>query len=371
MRTLHRYIVVDYLVMFCTTLLIITFVMSMAAVVRAVDYAARGASLALFGELFMVVLPYMLSFAIPVSTLTACLILFGRLSFDGELTAMRASGMSLWNIVAPIVIVSVLLSAFCVYLNSYVAPRSKDGKRNILQRIGAEDPMNLLVPGEFIRDFPGMMIYIGDRQGAAVRDVIVYKIDAKGLSANLEARDGMLRVEGKERFVIDLYKVRIEQEEKGSTIEAPKKQIINAEYYPISIDLGGMDKGRRVKKHGEMTLNELLENIRDVKRAYPGVTSEHLRKHRMGMILETNSRFALALSCFAFTLIAIPLGMKSRRKESSVGMGIALGLVLFYYLFMSLADSLVYQPNLRPDLIIWVPVIFCELLGIYLINRMK
>ena len=87
------------------------------------------------------------------------------------------------------------------------------------------------------------------------------------------------------------------------------------------------------------------------------------------MVVESNKRLALSLSCFAFTLLGIPLGIKSHRKESSIGVGISLFLVFIFYFFIILANSLVGHPEYRPDMIVWIPVIFSEIFGFYLLYR--
>lgn len=361
MRTIHRYILTDYVINFLMTLGVITFVLCLSVIIKAIDVAARGVSAGLIVHIFMINIPYMLTMSIPVSVLVSSLLLFGRLSFDGELTAMRASGMSLWGIIAPIVIFGVVCSAICTYINIDLAPRCKQASRDVLQRIGKEEPINLLEPGRFIQDFPGMDIRVGTRDGNDVEDVDVYEYNGEGEKiGELRAERGALRMDDKSnQMIVGLYNVRGEQ----------KGKPFFSSYLEYKIDFAELQKKPRKKKHSDMVLAELITNIKDVRQAYRGYSAEDLAKQKMVMILEVNRRFALAMSCFAFTLIAIPLGMKSKRKESSVGIGIALGVVALFYLFIMLAEGLVKYPAWRPDLVIWLPVIMSELAGFYLIYR--
>ncbi|MGA1193080.1 MAG: LptF/LptG family permease [Kiritimatiellia bacterium] len=370
MRILQRYLLKDYLVSFLMTLSVFTFVMCLGVVIRAIDIAARGVSSELIMKLFLLNIPYMMTFTIPMSALTACLLLFGRLSFDGELTALKASGMSLWNIIAPVIIMSVLLSMLCIYINVSVAPRCKSLSRTVLRDVGMEQPINLLEAGRFIQEFPGMMIYIGSRDGNEVTDVVVYERDANGPVRNVRAQRGVLRSDDTNKVLnIDLYGVRIDQRDRESTLESPKSHYINADYYPVKIDLSESSKRSRRKKPSDMIVPELIENIRDIRTAFPELQENDVARQKMFMVVEVNKRFAMSLACFAFTLIGIPLGMKSRRKESSVGVGIALGLVFAFYLFTIIANALVGKPEFRPDLVVWLPVILCEVIGFALIYR--
>ena len=88
---------------------------------------------------------------------------------------------------------------------------------------------------------------------------------------------------------------------------------------------------------------------------------------RTKLAVEVNKRLALALSCFSFALLGIPLGIRSHRKESTIGIGLALGLLFVYYLFIIAADSLLDRPAWRPDLIPWIPVLGGQLLGGFLV----
>jgi len=371
-RILQRYLLADYLVAFFMTLSVFTFVMCVGVIIKAIDIAARGVSPALIVKLFLLNIPYMMTFSIPISVLTACLLLFGRLSFDGELTAMRACGLSMWQIISPLIIMSVLFTSLCIYINASIAPQCKAMSRQIVMELGIEEPINLLEAGRFIEDFPNLKIYVASRDGNVVKDVVVYESDGDGPVRNVRAQEGRIRVEKEERIMyIDLYNVRIDQRDKAAPKEAPKSHYINAQYYPVKMDFSSLSQKVRRKKHTDMPHAELVENIRDVKKAFPDLEPRDLLRQKMFMIVEMNKRFALSMSCFAFTLIGIPLGMKSRRKESSVGVGIALGLVFGFYIFIIIANAMVTKPELRPDLVVWVPVILCELIGFYLIYRSK
>jgi lipopolysaccharide export system permease protein len=89
----------------------------------------------------------------------------------------------------------------------------------------------------------------------------------------------------------------------------------------------------------------------------------------MVFAVELNKRIVLAVACFAFVLLGVPLGVTAHRKESSVGLGISLFLVFNFYLFVIIAESLARKPEFRPDLIIWIPVLIAVTLGSYLIER--
>lgn len=370
MRIFNRYLLHDYLVMFFITLLIFTFVMCVGAVVRAIDLVARGVSMGVILRAFSYNVPYILTFSIPMSTMTTVLLLFGRLSLDGEITAMRASGLSMWQIISPLVFMSIVLSGVCVYLNVSVAPNAHFARRQALANIGIQDPISLLEEGRFVREFPGLMIYVGKKTRSEVSDIIVYEVGPEGVTRSVRAKSGTLSMPEEHLLLIDLYDVRIDQPDEAFPDDPSRTRTIHAANYPVPLDFSRLFRsGTITKTKSSMTLGELVGAVRTIRTIYPQLNETELRRARMGYLVEANERLALSFSCFAFTLLGIPLGMKSRRRESSAGVGISLGIVFIFYFFIIIADALVKHPHLRPDIIVWFPVVAGETLGFYLIKR--
>ena len=369
MRVLNKYIVSDFLVIFAVTLAVITFVMCIGAAMKAIDYFARGVSGWMILRLFAYNIPFILTFGIPMSTLTAVLLFFGRLSYDGEITAMKACGLSLWQIIAPVILLSIVFTGFCAYLHGSLAPRSHFAQRRILASAGMEEPVNLLEEGRFVREFPGVMVYVGRKDKQRVEDVVVYETGKDGVTRNIRAESGEIRTDRANKLLlIDLYNVQMYQPDKKAPLDPSKARHLSAQHYPVQLDISDLVSGKSIsKKTTNMTYAEVIAGIRNLRATFPDLNDDDLLRQRMKLVLEINQRLALSLSCFAFALLGIPLGLKSRRKESSIGIGISLLLVFGFYFFIILADSLVNKPQWRPDLIQWIPVLLAEGLGFYLI----
>ncbi len=371
MRIINKYLIHDYLVTFFMTLLIFTFVMCVGAIIRAVDLIARGVSPWLIVQAFTYNVPYILTFSIPMSAMTTVLLLFGRMSLDGEITALRSSGLSMWQIISPVIMISIVLTGICVYLNISLAPEARFARRSALASLGVEDPISLLEEGRFVRDFPGLLIYIGSKDGNRVYDVVAYETGPEGMKRHIRAQSGELNIDSEQQvLLIDLYDVRIDQPDEDEPLDLTRVRTIRGRHYPMELDFSAMlGRGSPRKRRPDMTLVELGETIRHIREHYPHLKEQELHRERMAYLVEANERLALAFSCFAFTLLGIPLGMKSRRRESSIGVLISLCVVFFFYLFIIVADALVRHPQFRPDLIIWFPVVCGEIAGFYLIKR--
>ncbi|HBA86243.1 MAG TPA: hypothetical protein DCZ95_19345 [Verrucomicrobia bacterium] len=371
MRIINKYLAGDFLMMFVMTLLVFTFVMYVGAIIKAIDLLSRGVSGLLILRIFSLNIPFTLAFSIPMSVLTTVLLLFGRLSFDGEITAMKACGLSLWQITSPVVLISILLSFLCVYINGSLMPESHFARRKVLMDVGVEEPINLLEEGRFIRDFPGLMVYVGKKSEKEVSDVIVYEMDPKGVKRNVRAKRGTVQYDKKTKvLLINLFDVRIDQPDRDNPMDISKSRFITAKEYPVKLDFAQLaGDGKISKKAPDMTYVELIQAIGNVKEAFPDLEPEDMQKQRMKLVVDANQRLALSISCFAFTLLGIPLGLKSHRKESSIGIGISLLLVFVFYLFIIISDALVGYPQYRPDLIVWIPVLLAQGAGFMLVHR--
>lgn len=370
-RVFNRYMLGDFIRSFLITLFVLTFVMYVGAVVQAIDYMSRGISGLLIMKIFALNIPFTLSFVIPMSVLTTVLLHFGRLSADGEVTAMKSSGMSLWQMAAPILFCSALLSCICLYLNAELSPRSHFARRQMLRNLGEGDPLALLDEGRFVNDFPGVKVYVGKKADSRIEDIILYQFDEKGTRAEVRARSGQVSFNTETRVMeINLEQVRLTEYDKTNPGDLSKARTLSAESYPVRLDLREMlKKGKIYKKPPDMTFRELLNAIQNVRQSFPDIQENNVPRMRAKMAVDANQRLALALSCFSFTLLAIPLGIRSHRKESSIGIGMALVLLFLFYLFIILSDAMVDRPEWRPDMIPWIPVLSCQILGFLLMHK--
>ena len=370
-RVFNRYLLGDFIKSFLITLFVLTFVMYVGAVVQAIDYMSRGISGLLIMKIFALNIPFTLSFVIPVSVLTTVLLHFGRLSADGEITAMKACGVSLWQVAAPIIFCSVLLSAVCLFINAEVAPRSHFLRYQMLRNLGEEDPLALLDEGRFVNDFPGVKIYVGKKSKSLIEDIILYQFDEGGARAEVRAKTGQVSFNAETRVMeIVLQQVLLTEYDKDNPDDQSKARTLSAESYPVTLDLRQMlKKGKLRKKPASMTFSELIRAIRNVRQIFPDIPEEGVLRMRTKLAVDANKRLALALSCFSFALLGIPLGIRAHRKESSIGIGLALVLLFLFYLFIIIADSLLDRPTWRPDLIPWIPVVGSQILGVLLLCK--
>lgn len=373
MRILHRYLVRSYLVTFGFTVGVFTFIMGVGTMVRVIDLLARGISVGLMMRFFALSVPFTLQFTVPMSVMTASLLLFTRLSMDGEITAMKACGLSLWQVVSPVLVLSMALTALALSLTQFASPRSRYLQRHVIAGFTREDPLALIEEGRFVRDFPGLQVYVGRRDRRQLHDIVIYETDPRGGRRRIQARSGTLEhTPAGTHLRVDLYDVRIERSIPEGPGEPARVQSMMADHYPRIIPIAHLAETGTVRKRiSDHTLPELRAAVRKAHQAYPDLSEEDLARQRMAYIVEASNRSALSFACFAFTLLGIPLGLRSKRRESSFGVIVSLGIAFLFYFVMIVGQSLAGRPELHPEKLVWIPVVLSQLLGLVLVHRAR
>ena len=257
-----------------------------------------------------------------------------------------------------------------MYVSAKVAPEQSYAERVSLREVKAETPISLIEEGTWIRNFPGLVMYFGGKKGMILEDVVVFQTQEGAPASSVRAKWGEIRRGSGEELYIDLHDARIYRPDPDNPHDQSRGTSVVTDIYTEKLDLAQSGRNQPPRKRlSDMTLPELLGHLGEIRQKETMVDRESYLTLRASVLVEISQRFALSLSCVAFVLLAIPLGLKSRRKETSVGIGISLLIMFFFYFFIILAESLVDRPDLRPELIVWIPVFFTQILGILLIHR--
>ena len=363
MQILHKYIAGNLLVSFLATLVVFTFVMSIGVAFKVTDLLARGVAWHPIMKVLLSGVPSALALSIPVSMLTSCLLVFGRFSADGEIAAMKACGVSLWTVVKTPRLIALGLVVVCVYINNELVPRGHYLRRSEVRRLGMESPLEMLNEGRFIRDFAGLTIYIGSRVDDRLYDVRIYDLRTTSIRREVRAKSGLVKTgDNKSDLILDLRDVRVDPffDDRPGAMFCSRWLVTIPDAFKTR---------EYLKRDDDMTYGELLDGILNVAERYPTLAAADLAKQRMRLLVQLNKRLVLSFSCYAFVLLGIPLGIRTHRKESSIGVAISLGLMFSFFLFVIAAESLAKQPEMQPHLIAWLPVLLSMLLGSLLLNR--
>lgn len=362
-RTLDRYVGLDFLVTFIVAMVFVTFATSIGAVFKVMDLIARGVPWEPIVQIFIYSMPTSIVMAIPLGSLVSCLLVYGRLSDDGELMAMQTLGLSLTTIVRSTLLVAAGLVLLALYINHEVEPRAHLARRTQQASLRSVAPLDVIEEGRFFRTIPGLTMYIGHRDEDRIRNVRIYDNRNPHLMREIHADHGRVyETDNGSNLAMDLVHARINP----FSHEIPRAVYLDE--WALEIEQLGQ-QGRYRPDEEDARSTELWATLCNLEAIYWKLSDRDLDLQRTFMLFELNRRSAMAFSSLALILVGIPLGIRSHRK--STGVGVALSLVIFLAFYMStlLAQSLVKIPMAKPHLLIWLPVLIFALLGVRLIRK--
>ncbi len=403
MKTLKHYITTAFLSTFLATLAVFTFVLSIGGLFKLTDLVTRGIPAGPILQVFLSGLPSALGFAIPISAITATLLVFGRLSADNEITAMRACGISLWQVTRWMLPVAVLLVFACLYINSELMPRSHYARRTAIVLLGVINPVDLIEEGRTIREFDGLSLYVERKRGNVLEQIRIFDQREQGRTREIKAERAVVSIPTNsndivlmlEQVTIDPFSfespgkadaarwpIRIEDARRSAVYRRRDKDMSLVELYArakaVREEARTLDVGVAVLDEEAETLNATRTNTvvglppsKDPSIIGIEDRSIELRASAMQMMVEFHKRLALSSACFAFIFLGIPLGVRSHRKESSLGIAMSLLAVFVFYMFILLAEQLADYPQFRPDLLNWIPITLALLGGLVMIRRLN
>lgn len=309
------------------------------------------------------VLPFSLIFTIPWGLLTAVLLVFGRLSADNELTALRSNGVSIARICAPLVFIALLCTAASIWLNVQVAPAAQEEMRSTVFNLATRNPMALFGSDQIIDQFPGHKIYVGRKNGNQLENIIVFEINDNFMPMKTTyARTGSLEADlpGK-RILMHLYGARYQQRDEVDPYALERiREGISVEEGTLPISLDELyEKEKRRASRSMLSLEQLLEQVKNDD-----------PKTRSASRTELSKRFSFPMACIVFALVGVPLGITAHRRETSFGFAASLVIGVFYFLFIIVADTLRANAKLHPELLVWLPNVLFLALGIWLFRRL-
>jgi len=366
------------------TVAVFTFVLLLGNVLKEILSLLinRQASFGLVLEAVGLLVPFVWVFALPMGILTATLLIFGRFSADQELTAVRASGISLLTLVTPVLLLSLLLCGVSAAVNMEIGPRCRTAYTRMLANLKMDLTAAQLPEGRPIKDFKGFIFYVERNHRGNLEDVMVFVIQNEtNVMATVRAPRGKVEIESQTQKVrLQLFDARYVAMNDGRA--APGL----LEEWTLEFDLNAQ-KGRVPKpKISDMSFMQLRNEMQDLEQtmALPAALREVPRGQlspearefvRRREALISSIRFhmhrevAFSFACFGFALVGIPLGIRVHRRETNIGIFVALILALIYFGFVLLAQSFENRPDLMPHLIIWLPNFLFQGAGAWMLWR--
>ena len=300
MRILDRYIVREIVRHAFLGLLTFTFVLFVPKLVRLMELFVRhsGSSSQIL-KLFLCILPSILVFTIPMAVLIGVLLGLGRMSMDSEIIALTSLGISRKRILLPVGVLAVLGAALTLLMTVVLAPRSLRAFRDIETSLITSQISYQIPPRVFDERLPHVVLYINDVGANGIHWNGVFLAEVGGESgARITLAEGATVIAEPSLGKLELHL------NAGTTHEfqreTPDQYAVSTfERNDLSIESTTLDNDKvRVLSNPERSLTDLWRD-----------RGPRWRDARV----ELYQRFAFPFACFAFALIAVPLGAQPRR----------------------------------------------------------
>jgi lipopolysaccharide export system permease protein len=326
-----------------------------------------------FVRLVGLLVPFVFYYALPMGMLTGILLVLGRMSSDREITALRASGMSVAWLSAPIIFLALLGVVASLLINFQFMPVARLAYQREFADAVRQNPLSFIVPKTFIRNFPDRVIYVGEKNGDVLKDIWIWELDKQKrvLNSGRAAAGRIVFDEAAAKLILSLDALQVEVRDKKDPEDTAKIHSGGAsDHATFDLPLGMLSGESRVEKKLKwFTFPQLMQEWFRLNRPDESLSKDEQAKQLMRVQITIHEKLATAFSVLSFALVAIPLGIKVSRKETSANLGLGLLLALGYYFASIMAGWVDNYPALRPDLIVWLPNILFQGLGLWLFYK--
>ncbi|MFA6600877.1 MAG: LptF/LptG family permease [Candidatus Omnitrophota bacterium] len=342
MKILQRYILSELWLPFVMSLLTLNFIFMGGYLVRAADLII-GRSVPLFDTLYvlMLALPDMVSYTVPTSVLTAILIVFGNLSQNNEIRAIKASGVHILHVMMPAFLAAMGLSILMLVFNDQVTTNAGFELRRVTKQMLIKHPMAVIEPGRFVKLDESITFLTKKLHGNQMEDIIAYQTEGadKAVRTIMARRGEVVSSPDKKEMQIRLYDGSISDTEKSSV------QSIQFETYEFPT-MGQSEINKMQKKKKDLTLAEIL-----VQQENPDLD----RSDRRELDSAFHQRIAFALGCFIFAFLGAPVAVLVRRGEIVISFAFAMAAACLYYVLFVGAKTFAVQGILPVIFSFWFP----------------
>jgi len=428
---LYRYILRAHIGPFLFSLSTLMFLFLLQFVMKFIDQlVGKGLSAWVIMELVALNLSWMLVLAFPMSVLVAVLMAFGELSGRNEVTVMRASGVSIYRMMAPVLVAAALVAIFLVWFNNYVLPESNHALKTLTVDIRRKKPTLTLVNGVFSQDIQGYSILVRRtfEKSNELEGVTLYDYSDPAQNVVVTAERGAISFSPDyRRLILDLTDGEIHQLDLAQITSYRK---IRFSSHRILMNVEGFEFerssesafSRSDRELGAGAMRHIVDSLRSaraaiekdvrstmsvttasllgtspesslppppphVSRATPLTLAITRAQETRGMVataafkinelarqtnqylVEIHKKYSIPFACLVFVLVGAPLGIMSRRGGFGVAATLSLGFFILYWAFLIGGEKLADRTILSPWLGMWAANILIGLLGIYLTVR--
>ncbi len=356
-RILSLYIIREISSLFLLGIVLFTLVLLMGRLIKLTELVvSRGVPFADVSKMILYLIPSFLTYTIPMAFLLAVLLAFGRLSADNEIIVIKASGISLFQVMPPVLFCALVAALFAFGVSSIGAPWGNSAFRELSLQVLTKNIAATIREKTFWDDIPGVVMYTDhyEEKNKQLTGVVIHDGRNQLRPMTIFARDGVISgASGSNALLLSL--------QNGSIHMAGKDGLYRLVYFgEYSMTVGDKENSTpQARNESDIWLTDLIRQMND-----PALPAALRLRHR----IEFHSRITFPCASFVFAILAVPLGIQNRRSGKSGGFAISVLIILSYYVMMSVAKSFPERGLLPSSIALWLPNLVFLGIGLYFLR---
>src|SRR5579864_8807652 len=345
-----------YLFMILTTFLVLVLVFTLFELLG--DILRNQTPAIVVAEYLLNVAPYLLYNVAPLVMLLAVLVTFGLMQRSNEITAVKATGVSIYRVVIPVLVAAALLAGGLFLADQFYLPHTNKRQEELHNLIKGKPPQTYLRPDrKWIFGQNNAIYYYQffDPDRDQFANLTIFQLDPA--SFTIARRIHAERAHWADNLNRWVFEQGWERSLHLSAI---------ANYRPFDVatfpDLGESPSyfKKEVKQYSEMNYEELRRYIRDLQQSGFDVVRLRVQLHK---------KLSYPLITLVMAILAIPFALSTGKKGAVTGVAVAVGIAVFYTVVSRLFEAMGDLSQLPPALAAWSPDLIFTLLGGYLILK--
>jgi lipopolysaccharide export system permease protein len=341
-KLIDRYIFTELLSPFSLSLGALCFVMLTKELLRLVELlVSKGVALFAVLTVFAHLLPSFLVLTLPIAGIIASITAFGRLSFDKELVAMRAAGLSLFRLARPVFLFALLVFILTLWLAQWGQPWSSMNLKKVALNLLRDQLVLALERGSFNEPIPKMMIYVSD-EGLEPSATGIFISDERN------AEDPRIIVARHYQVLIDSSTDQVALRLQDGVIhsrpdEVDQYQLASFSSYDLKLSLS---QSGFTSSEDRPTYDQMIARLDQSEWRDP------LARRRL---MEYYKDLAFPTASLIFCILGVPVGIVSKRSGRIGGFAVGVLVVIIYYVLNVASEFLVTTSVIPPFAGAWMP----------------
>jgi LPS export ABC transporter permease LptF/LPS export ABC transporter permease LptG len=359
MTRIDRYILSEISVPLLLGFFVYTFILLIQVIFKSADLLVRSeASTSLVLKLFALSLPAIVVLTLPMALLFGILIGIGRLSADSEITALRASGLSLFTLYRPVALLSLFILGINLYLMIEILPRGNKAFSDLRYNILEKAALSEIKPNSANVVFGGRLLYIfgGETKDHLWSKVFIADSVANPANTAITADSGYAvpAADGDESLLV----LKQATSHRLDFAKVDNYDLLLQDDYQIRLTTGLQGAAGVIKRSlRELSFSELRQRA----------TSSD--QHGRNLIsIEIQKRFGFPFACVVFGLVGMPLGIVGARSGRSAGFALSIGIIVIYYVVFNTGEESARDGTIPAWLAVWLPNILFAVAGIWMLT---